>query len=155
MRALLGLLLVGCGGGGASAGKDSATFCTEIGCSDGFFGSFSPILTGEGAFVITLTAGDRVATCTATLPFAEGEGVCDDPSLLTVTFSGTLLGVEDQAIPDFQAPSSPEAFTVVVTRDGVEIGRQDFEPAYEVSYPNGEDCPPECWQASGQVVVTL
>lgn len=155
MRFLLGLGLVGCAGGGASSGKDSALVCTEVGCVDGFSGSFEPALSGEGTFVVTLTAGDRVATCTSTIPFSDEGGVCDDPELLTVTFSGSRLAVDEQSIPDFQAPSQPEAFTVVATRDGVEVARQDFSPTYVVNYPNGEECPPECWQASGQVTVSL
>ena len=41
-----------------------------------------------------------------------------------------------------------EALTVTVSTGGVELGALEVEPDYDVSQPNGDNCPPYCKNAA-------
>ena len=51
------------------------------------------------------------------------------------------------------ADSNPQEITVAVTVEGKRISKV-FHPEYEISQPNGENCPPTCYSATIEMNIT-
>ena len=125
--------------------------CTEIGCSDGINGQFSPELTAHGDYVFTLDLDGEVTTCALTLPLVDSQS-CEGP--LQVTKSGSALPESDQSFPSFMIfETGFESYTLTIELDGVELLSWTESPEWEIVRPNGEGCDPVCELASATVAV--
>ncbi len=138
---LLPLLLVACG-----SPDDTAGFCTEIGCVDGYSLDLEhalPWSAGDWSFVLDLD-GD-IVTCGTTLPFDEHEpGGCDADDVMLVR-SGTALPPAEQEVDGLEV-GRVDLGTVIVTvfLDGVQVATETFTPVWETIQPNGPGCEPTC-----------
>lgn len=113
--------------------------CTLAGC----VGGISIDITG-----ISLTNGYKV-----NLIFPNGEMmamVCDESSEdgfeKSCHGSGAFFALPSDVEP-------PVTVTVEIIANGV-THRQEFVPAYEIFHPNGEDCPPVCYNSTLAFQVT-
>lgn len=120
--------LAGCGHG-----------CTEIGCSDAASISL-PADLKPGRYTFDVEADGMSWTCEGTIP-VDAQPSCSGWDV-ALAHDGTTLRVIDLA----WAPAT--SITVRMRRDGVELADRTFEPSYEVSRPNDEDCEPVCQVAS-------
>jgi hypothetical protein len=119
--------------------------CTEIGCGDDFELKIFHVDGGdlsEGSFDISIDIGGGVVenlTCVT----GDQEG-CH-------TFSDIFHGYMDAAniyvMYYGYDGDPPDSFEVTVVLDGEDLGSQEYDPSWTVDYPNGEDCPPACWNA--------
>ena len=122
--------------------------CTEIGCVDGFDLPFSPALSTQGAYTITVVADGATITCSGTLPLpSDGSFPCDADDVGVGT-SGSALSEDQHEVTSLFFTSSPTEVSVSIDRDGSTVAEGDFSPTYEISQPNGEDCPPTCSYAN-------
>ncbi|WP_437291324.1 hypothetical protein [Sorangium sp. So ce406] len=139
--------------------------CSEADCND----NFSIITTtadrtwaaGEYALEISVD-GDEVS-CSYTWtnpPEPGGSGVfvqCSEAVAVsvnaamrcTVTTNGGAISQSctpspGHSVQGITVRGTPARVDVVVRRDGDVIGERSFTPRYQVSYPNGEACGPEC-----------
>lgn len=136
------LPLISCGEG--------TEYCTEMGCMDGLQINFEPEIITSGTYVFSATLDGVTETCEYTLPFVEenGEyGTCDGSNML-LTISGMALDASEHSIPEMYIPSNPTNVSIAITRDGIEIANQSFQPEYEEFAPNGKECGPVCSRAS-------
>jgi hypothetical protein len=116
--------------------------CTEIGCSDGFDGRFSPEFTEPGDYEFILEIDGVTSTCAYSLPL-DDSGSCD--GVLQVVRSGSALPASEHSLPSFSIFEVGFAeFTLTVTRDGVEEASWTESPEWEVLQPNGPECGPTC-----------
>jgi hypothetical protein len=151
----LALLTLACSETDAPAGdptdSGSVLGCTEIGCSDGFAGTFSPELEEQGSYLFTLDLDGVRSTCTVTLPIIASES-CDGP--LQISRSGSALPESEHSLPGFMIFSSDfSTYTLTIERDGVEILSWTEEPEWETYQPNGEGCEPICESAGSTLQV--
>ncbi|MGC6493707.1 MAG: hypothetical protein ACON5B_12795 [Myxococcota bacterium] len=135
------MTLVACTAGGPKPDIQPLD-CTEIGCSDGLDGMFSPAFTAQGAYVFTLEAEGFTSTCTGQLPLDE-DFVCKGD--LQVTRSGSALPDSEHSLPSFRIFSSGFAeFSLTVTLDGAEVASWNVSPQWDTIQPNGAGCDPIC-----------
>lgn len=125
LLALLPLLAAGC------IGKE----CNLMYAPDALEIDFSPALTGDGAWSVTLS-GDLDAACTVSLPLADdGAPDCDTEGVeLVLSDDGSAI----EAISLFGL--APEHLTLDVALEGATILSEDLTPTYTVDEPNGEGC---------------
>jgi hypothetical protein len=128
-----------------------ALSCTEIGCSDGLEGRFSPEIVTQGEYLFTLDIEGQVTTCTVTLPLAETHS-CDAP--LQIMRSGSALPETEHSLPGFSIfEAGFVSYTLTIALDGVEIVSVTEEPDWATVQPNGEGCEPVCEMADSTVVL--
>jgi len=128
---------------------DTAVECTEIGCEDGIFLTFS--LTEAGDYTITAVAGGDTVTCTASLPF-DGTEACDGPGYTTL--SGTALPADQQSIEGLTLESTTAADVhLTIVRSGTTLYDDTMTVSYETSQPNGPACGPTCTEAALDVAL--
>jgi hypothetical protein len=130
--------------------------CTEIGCSDGVNITFDSEITTHGNYVFVVTLDGVPTTCEYSLPFVEIDGAygsCDREGI-SLTLSGTALDESQHSIPYMYIPSSPEAISIEITRDGSSIASTSFVPEYEESAPNGKECGPICYSAGTKIEIS-
>ncbi|WP_433936711.1 hypothetical protein AB3662_18765 [Sorangium cellulosum] len=139
--------------------------CTEVGCDD----NFSIITTtadrtwAAGEYALDLSVDGDEVSCSYTwtdTPQPGGGGVfvqCSETVTVsinaamrcTVTTNGGAISqsctpIPGQSVQGITVRGTPARVDVVVRRDGDVIGERSFTPRYQVSYPNGEACGPEC-----------
>lgn len=106
--------------------------CTEIGCSP-----FGLTLQVVDASQRAISAFDATVTI-------DGVDYACGGSAGTLQCFGNTVGVN----------GAPASVRVVVTeKDGARRFEETLEPEYEVSYPNGPECSPECRQATVKAVL--
>ncbi|HMV69486.1 MAG TPA: hypothetical protein PKA64_21770 [Myxococcota bacterium] len=116
--------------------------CTEIGCADGLVIELDHTWT-EGDYTFEVSLDGQVITCTASIPFGEGDGCADDRALLSL--SGTMLPVDQQTIPSITVTDGDVTTVGVrVLMGDTELTNATLTPAWSTSQPNGPDCPPTC-----------
>jgi len=120
-------------------GCDDAKYCTEIGCMNGFTLTFvgpsgEDVANVSGSISSNMMSTDSIAfDCSG-----EGSGedyYCDGNS---VTFF-----LEDMDTVFVTADSDPYMISTEVSLD------------WEEATPNGEDCPPVCYNASAEVSMEM
>jgi hypothetical protein len=136
----------GGGGDGGSGGSDPIGACTLIGCDDGLTIKFS--LDEPGTYTFELVADGESITCSAALPLppcsSGGASNCSANGVF-VGESGCALDPSAQSLEDLAfMGTTPTSVEITVLRDGVEITRQTFTPAYKTVTPNGPGCDPTC-----------
>ena len=136
--ALLGLVP----GGLVTASCDSQT-CTLVGCSDGLTLEFDESVPRDYTVTVTVDGTTETADCTAaTLGDDTADASTGLPALETSIGCGTNM---------LTFGFSPTQLSVVITfPDGAKT-TVDAKPAYEETYPNGEDCEPACRQATYEI----
>ncbi len=130
--------------------------CTSMGCVDGLHIDLSPDVWQAGSYRFVVVADGKQTTCEGSLPLRA----CEQGPSLSCTGEGVLIGESGCALPatqhgfsDIHMQAGPSSVTVTIERDGAEIVRKTFTPAYQEAMPNGPDCPPVCRQAREQIVV--
>lgn len=106
--------------------------CTLVGCSGGLSIDIDNLPAGAKYQVsLMLPSGDTITQ------------VCDENPEISFEKSCTETGVF-LALPVDTAP--PDSVTIEVTLNG-QTYTKDFTPTYEKFQPNGENCPPICYNA--------
>ncbi len=131
--------------------------CTEMGCIDGFNVEVEPKAWPKGKYKILVTADDKSTVCEGALPLPA----CDKGKALTckgdvkvmVTESGCALPPAEQGFGPVNFMGAPKKVRIVVSRDGKEVGKADFEPGYKKVQPNGPECGPTCNFAADKMTV--
>ena len=84
----------------------------------------------DGSYTATVQFNERNATCTFTVIGTPASGECDDRTFFLIldTFPSDIR---------ITIPDTPERISVVVSRDGVEIGRISEIVRYEDATPRG------------------
>lgn len=85
--------------------------------------------TGEKNCSFSISSGTKVSSAS------------DCPQILLKTLGGELAGFE---LVRFE----PSSMVLEVLRGTAVVHRQEVKPSYVVYRPNGDDCPPECNQAT-------
>lgn len=121
------------------------TACTEIGCDDGItltVTSASGLTAGVYSISIAISGQGESASCTVTVNSAAQvtDTTCDLVDNTASSFTVVLH-------------TAPETLTLTLDRDGTELGKQDFMPAYKAFQPNGPDCEPTCFQADASMQI--
>jgi hypothetical protein len=135
--------LLGCGG------DELGGECTLIGCADGLTIEF--LQQQPGAYTVELVADGETITCNATLPLpACSELPSESCSRSDVTLFQSGCGLEPlhHSINGVSFTGNPSTVEIRVERDGTEVASDTFEPAYQRSAPNGEECGPICNNAT-------
>jgi hypothetical protein len=177
MRARLSLLFVGAAAaaavlaGGASGCKSQG--CGDIGCVPGATigvrssGGWTP-----GVYTFALTVDGAPATCTVTVPFAEGGllpdgivmGSCSggraalsfvqDSTCVTTTngmaVSQTCTPIAGQFAAGVRLGGTPAQATVTVSRDGTALGSQTLTLAYTMQL---DGCGGGCQEATAAISI--
>lgn len=120
--------------------------CTLIGCGPAFSARFEKAAgwpPGDYRVVVELDA--TVVECTATLPLScDAPFPCDNPDVLLM-LEGCALPAAEHALGGIElVTSTPSSVSVEVFHDGLSLVRDEWQPAYATSRPNGADCDPEC-----------
>ena len=112
--------------------------CTEIGCVNGLSIEVATAETGDRDIDVTVEVGGETFACAGAFDAVDGLS-CGDVYVAPTT-DGFAIRVPTDADP-------PTAHLTV--------GDYDTEVAldWETSFPNGEDCPPECRQGTGAATV--
>jgi hypothetical protein len=151
MRTLAPVLLAALGA--ASCGSLE---CTEVGCTSTLAITVEhEAELARGAYRLEVVTPQQELRCSVG-PETAGEASCFgfrfadlvwDASAATLTLTGPFGDAVDN--PEGRPF---EAVEVVVSRDGDELARRTVpvEPGEPVT-PNGPDCPPTCWNATGAV----
>ncbi|MGK3959436.1 hypothetical protein WMF01_02550 [Sorangium sp. So ce1667] len=139
--------------------------CTEVGCDD----SFSIITTtadkswAAGEYALELSVDGDEVSCSYTwtnTPLPGGGGMfvqCSPTVMVSIDTFGRCTELSDgdsvsqsctpipgQFAQGITVQGTPARVDVVVRRDGELIAERSFTPEYQASYPNGEECGPEC-----------
>ena len=116
---LLAVLAAALGAGLSACNALGPQACTQIGCDSGLLVELQD--EPQAPFTVTATAEDgRTRTID-----------CPDPANCRIFFEGF----------------TPSEVTITYESGGDAV-EQTFSPAYTRSRPNGEDCPPECVNAT-------
>jgi hypothetical protein len=107
-----------------------------------------------GTYTVTVVADGTSGTCEVAVPVAS----CQTASLDCTGTHGWILDGPNCALPtDRQGiggitfgGSAPGNIEVVVEREGRRLGAGTFSPTYQMSQPNGPDCPPICFSAPSE-----
>lgn len=120
--------------------------CTEAGCTDGLTFHFDERVPRDYTLTIEVAGKVGTADCTAA-------ALADTSAELQVQLTGELdLGV--WCSPDFVTiEDSPGSLAMTLTFPDGTTTNADAKPVYEEVFPNGEDCPPTCEQASFDIDV--
>jgi hypothetical protein len=115
---------------------EQGTMCTLIGCAGGVTIEFPQLPPGESYEVqLSLPSGEtKTLRC--------GEGTNQIPFEMVCTENEVFFALPNDAPP-------PEQISITVTADGETFSRE-FSPVFEKFQPNGEDCPPVCYNATVQ-----
>lgn len=109
--------------------------CNNMYAPDNLEIDLNPPVSDEGAWVVTLS-GDLDATCTVSLPVAD-DGFADcDLEGVDLLISEDRLAIEGVSLFDH----APEAITLTMSFEGVEVLSEDIAPDYAIDEPNGEGC---------------
>lgn len=152
LLALLATPILACGG---TSESPPAGGCTQIGCEDGLTIEFSA--KQPGAYTFDIVADGQTITCNATLPLPP----CSSPPTPNCSVAGVSLTESGCAlVPSAHSLEGlyfydmhPKSVEVTVLRDGAEVARQTFAPAYKTVAPNGVECGPVCEQATVSLAV--
>jgi hypothetical protein len=119
--------------------------CTLIGCIDATTLTLLADTWPAGQYIFAVEADGSTASCPLVVPVV-GNPTCPTAALaITATADGSpaLLRLE----------GAPESLVLRVERDGAVVFEATVTPERTSSYPNGEDCGPEC--ENGQASVTV
>lgn len=115
--------------------------CTLIGYAGGVTIEFSQVpASGNYEVELSLPSGE-------TMTLICGEETNQIPFEMTCSENGAFF-----ALPNDTPP--PDRINITVTTDGGTYSRE-FSPEYEKFQPNGEDCPPICYNAAVQFQLDL
>lgn len=115
------------------SGEPEGRFCTLVGCHGGLSVEIAGISSGDEYEVnLILPSGETIAQVCAESPENSFEKSCHE--------AGAFFALSQDAAP-------PETVKIVVILDG-ETYEQEFSPVYEKFQPNGEDCPPVCYNST-------
>lgn len=120
--------------------------CTEIGCADSNLEVFvehdAPL--ADGSYTITLSIDGEPSSCTVNFPAAGLDAV------ICGAYARVLVDAEAQAILSVRIDVEDEVrdLSVAIRSGEADLASGTWEPNYDVSYPNGERCPPICRTAS-------
>lgn len=127
--------------------------CTEIGCSSTLTLTLQHDLPLDETVQLTVTTPDHELRCSID-PIPSGSGTCFgfafadlswDQEAVNVTLTSPFLSTQDN--PDSLPYESVDAR---LEREGVALASATVTvDAGEADTPNGPDCPPTCWQATG------
>ncbi len=113
--------------------------CTLIGCSGGLTIEITGVSLAVGYEVtLTLPSGEKITQVCDESPRNDFEKSCTD--------AGVFFALPVDIDP-------PETVEVEVVVNG-ESHTQEFSPTYEKFQPNGEDCPPVCYNAGLDFQIT-
>ena len=106
--------------------------CTLVGCSGGLSIDIADLPSGvEYQVSLILPSGDMITQVCDANPEASFEKSCSE--------KGVFIALPTDVDP-------PESITIEVFVDG-QTYTKDFTPIYEEFQPNGEGCPPICYNA--------
>ena len=126
--------------------------CTEMGCIDGLSVTFEPALAGKGTYTFDVTVDGTAYSCDATIPLEGSSTVCGTGGVVSIYLSGTELDPSEQSLPGLHVEGTPKSVQIQVHRDKALVADADLSPKYQVTQPNGPDCPPTCNSAAVDVV---
>lgn len=131
--------------------SDHSGACTEIGCIDGLSVTFQPALMGKGTYTFDVTIDGTAYACDATIPLEGSSTVCGTGGVVSIYLSGTELDPSKQSFPGLHVEGAPKSVQIQVHRDKALVADADLSPKYQVTQPNGPDCPPTCNSAAVDV----
>lgn len=121
--------------------------CTLIGCTSGFGVAFQSASWPAGTWKVVAQTPTGERSCTVTLPLpSDGQPQCTGQ--LQLGTSGSALAPAQHALTGVQLPDTPTSVSLEVLRDGQQVAKKAFAPAYKTSQPNGAGCEPTCTQAN-------
>ncbi len=132
---------------------DASANCTEIGCTDSLViqvirADNMAFLSGSYKFKVLLPDySEYWIECY--LAYTEAGLSC---STGDTSFIYAELGIGGQTIW-IQVLYAPESLMLTIESNGYKIGERTIWPAYEELFPNGDDCPPTCWEAEETMAV--
>ena len=120
-------------------GEPAGQVCTLMGCHGGLSIEITGISLTSGYEVnLILPSGEKITQVCGESTVNSFEKSCHE--------SGAFF-----ALPSDEAP--PETVKIEIIVDGEKYG-QEFSPVYEKFQPNGEDCPPICYNSTLAFQVT-
>ena len=142
-----------------SAGGDGAVPCTEIDCNSTLTLAFQHDLALDEAVILRVTTPDHEIRCSID-PEPTGGSSCFgfafanvewDADSVTVTLTEPFLATDENpdSVPYETVDAQLELGSTVLVQTTVTI------EAGEPDTPNGPDCPPTCWQATGSADLTF
>ena len=132
---------------------DASTDCTEMGCTDSLIVQIirsdnMAFLPGSYAFRVRLPdASEYGIECY--LAYTEAGLNC---TMGDTNFIYAELGAAGQTIW-IQVLYAPESLVLTIESNSFQIGQRTIWPVYEETFPNGDDCPPGCWEAEETMAV--
>lgn len=127
--------------------------CTEIDCASTLTLTFQHDLPLDEAVILRITTPDHEIRCSIDAEPTGGSSCFGfafanvewDAASVTVTLTEPFLATEDNpdSLPYATVDAQLELGGMVLTQVTVDID------AGEPDTPNGPDCPPTCWQATG------
>jgi hypothetical protein len=107
--------------------------CTLVGCNGGLSVEITGVSLADGYEVnLILPSGEKINQVCGETPVNSFEKSCHE--------SGAFFSLPADGAP-------PETVKIEVIVDG-EIYEQEFSPVYEKFQPNGEGCPPICYNST-------
>lgn len=159
-RIAFALLVAACSATEGGFARDSEVegdgMCGDLQCSNGLRISLvaeGGVFTG-GRYEVHTSADGTGRVCSFRIGaepeqcFGDPPCVLEDECELVFNFSAVPHSVALVVGPD------PDVVDVGIVRDGQTVGGQTLAPQYDDYAPNGDDCPPVCQVASGQVSVS-
>lgn len=138
---LLVLPLLASSAGVAGCGNSD---CTQMGCAPSLEMVFDETIPRD--YTVTVTVGSRVSTadCTvASQPDTSGEVAVALENAPENTEGRVVCGTDRIVLP-----MAPASLKVRLDHAGGTATEVEAQPAYEVFYPNGEECDPTCQRGS-------
>ncbi|AKU92443.1 hypothetical protein [Vulgatibacter incomptus] len=125
--------------------------CTEMACLDSLTVTFDPPLTATGRYELALDLDGRAFGCEIMVSGIISPTSCGDVAVtvygpsrsVTHSIDGETVSHSEVPLPgiaEIRMFGAPHAVGLGVRRDGFELVRTSFEPAYERFYPNGPRC---------------
>ncbi len=127
--------------------------CTAMACLDGLRIELAPAAGtwGKGSYTFEVVTPAGTTTCEGSLPLPACDAGaalrCSGPPV-SIGESGCALPAEQQGFASLELNEGPATFAVTIRKDGAELAKQTFTPAYRTVSPNGPQCGPTCRQAS-------
>ena len=123
--------------------------CTEIGCANGYtlFLEAPGTAFTAGNYSVTVTFdGELADDCTVLI--SDNDVECGTTPCILQNTCDTVDGVDNQ-LKELQITTAkwegalPSTVVLSLARDGQGLAERTFEPDYEETYPNGEECDDE------------
>jgi len=121
--------------------------CTEMGCINGYTVSLEPTAHWPaGKYQFDFEVDGKKGSCSGSLPLpACGQNALSCTGAApAIAESGCALPPAEHGFADLRFDGSAQKVNIKVMRNGKQLAKRDFQPAYKKVQPNGPDCEPIC-----------